>query len=116
MSVQPADVLGRLFTPGARLGWVFRDPRGLATPFGESEPDPERTRDQIAARTVAAQARHARARRWVVKPSLAAGLTLGLLAGYVDGRHHTLAAVVFGLAAAAAAGVGLRYPAGTWWW
>ncbi len=116
MSVQPADVLGRLFTPGARLGWVFRDPRGLATPFGEPEPELEHTRDQVAARIAAAQARLARARRWVVKPSLAAGLTLGLLAGYVDGRHHTLAAVMFGLAAAAAAGAGLGYTAGTWWW
>jgi hypothetical protein len=116
MSVQPADVLGRLFTPGARLGWVFRDPRGLAASFGEPEPEPERTRDQVAARIAAAQARYARARRWVVKPSLAAGLTLGLVAGYVDGRHHTLAAVMFGLAAAAAAGAGLGYTAGTWWW
>jgi hypothetical protein len=116
MTVQPALVLDRLFTPGARLGWVFRDPRRMAAPFPEPRPDPERTRDQVAARAAAAQARYARARRWVVKPSLAAGLTLALAAGYLDGRHHVVAAVVFGLAAAAAAGSGLGYTAGTWWW
>jgi hypothetical protein len=116
MSVQPALVLDRLFTPGARLGWVFRDPRLLVAPFPEPEPDPERTRAQVATRAAAAQARHARARRWVVKPSLAAGLTLALVAGYLDGRHHILAAVAFGLAAAAAGGSGLGYTAGTWWW
>ena len=80
MTVQPALVLDRLFTPGARLGWVFRDPRRMAAPFPEPPPEPERTRDQVAARAAAAQARHARARRWVVKPSLAAGLTLALAA------------------------------------
>jgi hypothetical protein len=116
MSVSPAYVLDRLFTPGARLGWVFRDPRRLAAPFAEPEPDPEGTRGQVAARAAAAQAKHARACRWVVKPSLAAGLSLGLIAVYLDGRHHVLAAVVFGLAAAAAAGGGLGYTAGTWWW
>jgi hypothetical protein len=116
MTVQPALVLDRLFTPGARLGWVFRDPRRMAAPFPEPRPEPERTRDQVAARAAAAQARYARARRWVVKPSLAAGLTLALAAGYLDGRHHVVAAVVFGLAAAAAAGSGLGYTAGTWWW
>ena len=63
MSVSPALVLDRLFTPGARLGWVFRDPRLMAAPFPEPEPDPERTRDQVAARAAAAQARHARARK-----------------------------------------------------
>ncbi|HEU5385237.1 MAG TPA: hypothetical protein VFV73_04980 [Streptosporangiaceae bacterium] len=116
MTVQPALALDRLFTPGARLGWVFRDPRRMAAPFPEPRPDPERTRDQVAARAAAAQARYARARRWVVKPSLAAGLTLALAAGYLDGRHHVVAAVVFGLGAAAAAGSGLGYTAGTWWW
>lgn len=116
MTVQPALVLDRLFTPGARLGWVFRDPRLMAAPFPEPRPDPERTRDQVAARAGAARARYARARRWVVKPSLAAGLTLALAAGYLDGRHHVVAAVVFGLAAAVAAGSGLGYTAGAWWW
>lgn len=31
----------RLFTPGRRLGWVFRDPRLLAEPFQEPEPRPK---------------------------------------------------------------------------
>ena len=115
MSVQPAQVLDRLFTPAGRLGWVFRDPRRMAAPFPEPQPDPARTRDQVAARAAAAQARYARARRWVVRPSLASGLTLGLVAGYLDTRHHVVAFVVFGLAADAAAGGGLGYTAGTWW-
>jgi hypothetical protein len=80
MSVQPALVLDRLFTPGARLGWVFRDLRRLAAPFREPEPDPERTREQAAVRAAAAQARYTRARRWLVKPSLIFGLLLLMLA------------------------------------
>jgi hypothetical protein len=115
MSVQPAHVLDRLFTPGARLGWVFRDPRRMTAPFPEPEPDPKRARERVAARAAAAQARYARARRWLVKPSLAAGLTLGLLAGYETGRHHAAAAAAIGVVALAAAGSGLGYTALTWW-
>src|SRR5947209_7979822 len=115
MSVQPAHVLDRLFTPGARLGWIFRDPRQLTAPFPESAPDPEHARETVAARAAAAQASYARARRWLVKPSLAAGLTLGLLAGYEAGRHHPAAAAVIGVVALLAAGSGLGYTARTWW-
>ena len=49
MSVQPVPLAGRalerLFTPGARLGWIFRDLRQLAAPFSEPEPDPGETRE-----------------------------------------------------------------------
>jgi hypothetical protein len=86
MSVQPALVLDRLFTPTARLGWVFRDLRRLAAPFGEPQPDPDRTREQVTVRAAAAQTRYARARRWLVKPSLVTGLLLLLLAGWDEGR------------------------------
>jgi hypothetical protein len=70
-----------LFTPGARLGWIFRDRRALLAPYPEPEPDLGTLRDQAAAATAAAQARYARARRWAGKPSLIAAIILVLLAG-----------------------------------
>jgi hypothetical protein len=70
-----------LFTPGARLGWIFRDRRTLLAPYPEPEPDHEKLREQAAAATAAAQARYARARRWAGKPSLIAAVVLVLLAG-----------------------------------
>jgi hypothetical protein len=70
-----------LFTPGARLGWIFRDRRALLAPYPEPEPDLEQLREQAATRAAAAQARYAQARRWAGKPSLIAALVLVLLAG-----------------------------------
>lgn len=62
MSVQPVlpagRALERLFTPGARLGWTFRDHHSLAAPY--PEPDPGQMREQIAERAAAAAARHVR--------------------------------------------------------
>ena len=90
MSIQhvpPAPALpGRepqamLFTPGARLGWIFRDRRMLLAPYPEPEPDLEHLREQAAASAAAAQARYARVRRWAGKPSLIAAVVLLLLAG-----------------------------------
>jgi hypothetical protein len=90
MSVQPAlpagRALERLFTPGIRLGWTFRDRNGLTAPYPEPEPDPEVLRKQTAERAAVAQASYARARRWVIKPSLALGLLFLLLAGYAEGN------------------------------
>ena len=92
MSVQPVPSAGRslerLFTPGIRLGWTFRDRRSLTAPYPEPQPDPELLREQMAERAAVAQARYARARRWVIKPSLAFGLLLLLLAGYAEGRKQ----------------------------
>src|SRR6266536_3092391 len=115
MSVQPVLRLDRLFTPGARLGWVFRDPRRETARFGEAEPDPARIGEQVAARAAAEQARYARAHRWLIKPSLAAGLILLLLAGYDQNRHHTTLAVVLLAAAIAAAACGPGFTARIWW-
>jgi hypothetical protein len=70
-----------LFTPGARLGWIFRDRRTLLAPYPEPGPDLDQLREQAAAQTTAAQARYARARRWAGKPSLIAAVVLVLLAG-----------------------------------
>ena len=77
MSVQPAlpagRALERLFTPGIRLGWTFRDRHGSdrALPRTRSR-IPRQCAEQTAERAVAAQASYARARRWVIKPSLVA--------------------------------------------
>jgi hypothetical protein len=70
-----------LFTPGARLGWIFRDRRTLLAPYPEPEPDLEQLREQAAGAAAAAQTRYAKARRWAGKPSLIAALILVLLAG-----------------------------------
>jgi hypothetical protein len=45
-----------LFTPGPRLGWVFRDRSELAAPYAEPEPDPR----AMAARLGAIPARKIR--------------------------------------------------------
>lgn len=75
------DPQAMLFTPGARLGWVFRDRRTLLAPYPEPEPDLEHLREQAAASAAAAQDRYAKARRWAGKPSLIAAVVLVLLAG-----------------------------------
>src|SRR6266567_6976269 len=100
---EPAPVsrraLERLFVPGPRLGWTFRDLRRLVTPFHEPEPNPEIVREQAAERAVSAQVRYARARRWLIKPSLAAGLILLLPAGYDMDRGRAAAGLVILIAA-----------------
>jgi hypothetical protein len=113
MSVQPA--LEWLFTPGARLGWVFRDRLQLAAPYPEPEPDPGELRERSAARAAAAQASYARARRWLVKPSLGLGLILLLLAVYANGRHHGATAVAALAAAVIVGGSGLGYTFRCWY-
>jgi hypothetical protein len=119
MSVQPALPVGRalerLFTPGIRLGWTFRDRDGLTAPYPEPQPDPEILREQTAERAVAAQASYARARRWVIKPSLALGLFLLLLAGYAEGRKSTTDAATTLAAAIIVTGSGLGYTIRCWW-
>jgi hypothetical protein len=119
MSVQhvppPRLVLERLLTPGIRLGWAFRDRHALAAPFPEPEPDPGHVQRQSAERAVAAQARYARARRWVIKPALVLGLVLLLLAGYANGTHRAAAAWAALAAAVIMSGYGLGYTIRCWW-
>jgi len=81
-----------LFTPGARLGWTFRDRRTLITPYPEPPPDPELIRRQTAARTAAAERKWQHARRWVARPTLIAGIALAMLAGCakaINSHSHT---------------------------
>ena len=74
MSIQPppADALGRragLFTPGPRLGWVFRDRRQLAAPFPEPPPDAEAMRAAVEQRAQADHASYRKFRKFLGLPS-----------------------------------------------
>ncbi len=70
-----------LFTPGARLGWTFRDRRSLVTPYAVPPPDAEAIRQDTAARLAAAQQSWQRARKWAARPSLILAVALTALAG-----------------------------------
>jgi hypothetical protein len=74
MSIQPppADALGRragLFTPGPRLGWVFRDRRQLAAPFPEPPPDREAMRAAAERRAQADHDSYRKFRKFLGLPS-----------------------------------------------
>ena len=111
----PGRTLERLFIPGLRLGWTFRDRRSLAAPYREPQPDPEVVREQISERAASAQVRYARARRWLIKPSLAAGLILLLLGGYALGSGRMAAGTVTLIGAVAVTVSGLGYTIRCWW-
>jgi hypothetical protein len=69
-----------LFTPGARLGWTFRDRRSLIAPYAEPPPDQELTEQQVIARAASTQRSYQRARKWVARPSLMLAAVLVVLA------------------------------------
>lgn len=71
----------RLFTPGARLGWTFRDRRSLIAAYGEPPPDAELVRQQVTGRKAATERSYQRARKWVARPSLMLAGVLAVLAG-----------------------------------
>lgn len=77
----PADRRELLFTPGPRLGWVFRDRRELAAPYPEPVPSQQAIQAQASERAAAAEQALARAWRWVGKPSIALAVILVVLAG-----------------------------------
>ncbi|HEY3956089.1 MAG TPA: hypothetical protein VGM53_22190 [Streptosporangiaceae bacterium] len=87
MSVPPAaaggarDQRALLFTPGARLGWIFRDRRELADPYPEAEPDEAALREQAVARAAEADAAYQKMRKWLGGPSLGVLLILLVLSG-----------------------------------
>jgi hypothetical protein len=70
-----------LFTPGPRLGWMFRDRRELAVPYPEPEPSPHAIQARAATRMAAAEQRWQRTWKWIGKPTIALALLLVLLAG-----------------------------------
>ncbi len=75
MSTQPApvaDVADRrasLFTPGPRLGWVFRDRRQLAAPFPEPCPDLDAMRAAAVQQAESAEKAYRKIRRFLGIPS-----------------------------------------------
>jgi hypothetical protein len=86
-----------LFTPGPRLGWVFRDHHELAAPFPDPAPDLPAIAARVAGRAAAAERALARSRTWAARPSVAAALLIVVLAGYAKvttGSYHAGAAAV----------------------
>ena len=75
MSMQPAPVAheadrrASLFTPGPRLGWVFRDRRQLAAPFPEPRPDLEAARAAAVQQAEAAEKAYRKIRKFLGIPS-----------------------------------------------
>jgi hypothetical protein len=74
----PADRQDLLFTPGPRLGWVFRDRRELAAPYPEPGPSQNDFRAHTTARAAAADRALARAWRWAGWWSTGLALILAL--------------------------------------
>src|SRR6202034_4190734 len=80
MSTQPAplapvpgaegvDRRASLFTPGPRLGWVFRDRRQLAAPFPEPRPDLDAMRAAAEQQAESAESAYRKIRRFLGIPS-----------------------------------------------
>jgi hypothetical protein len=80
MSMQPAPVApvpvaeaadrrASLFTPGPRLGWVFRDRRQLAAPFPEPRPDLETMQAAAAQQAESADKSYRKIRKFLGIPS-----------------------------------------------
>jgi hypothetical protein len=75
MSMPPAPVAdtadrrASLFTPGPRLGWVFRDRRQLAAPFPEARPDLEAMRAAAAQQAESADQAYRKIRKFLGIPS-----------------------------------------------
>jgi hypothetical protein len=63
------DRRASLFTPGPRLGWVFRDRRQLAAPFPEPRPDLEAMRAAAAQQAESAQKAYRKIRKFLGIPS-----------------------------------------------
>jgi hypothetical protein len=104
-----------LFTPGARLGWTFRDRRELAVPYPEPAPPRQVIQGHAAARTAAADAAWRRAWNWAGKPSIGLALILIGLAGCARSVSHN--SFNFGLTALAVivlCGPGLGYAGWRW--
>jgi hypothetical protein len=64
-----ADRRAALFTPGPRLGWVFRDRRQLVPPYPELPPDLESMRAVAAERAESAHTSYRKIRKWLGMPS-----------------------------------------------
>jgi hypothetical protein len=100
-----------LFTPGARLGWTFRDRRSLVTPYPEQPPDPEAIRQDTAERVAAAQQSWQRAGKWAARPSLVIAVLLMMLGGCAHAVNPAAPYGITFLTALVLAGPGLGWSA-----
>ncbi len=103
-----------LFTPGPRLGWVFRDRRELAAPYPDPQPDPQVIQAQATARTATADQALARAWRWAGKPSIALAVILAVLAGCAKSVSGSFNLGLTAITIIAACGPGLGYTGWCW--
>lgn len=118
MTMQPADPHGGigagerlLFSGGPRLGWVFRDRRGLITSFPEPGPDFQVMAGQVAARRERAQRAWRWSLLWVARPCLPLALMAYALSVLVrDAHHHAVAGDLVVLASVFFA-AGVAWPA-----
>jgi hypothetical protein len=101
-----------LFSPGPRLGWVFRDRRELAVPYPVPPPDRRAVEARTAGRVAAADRALSRAWRWAGKPSIGVALVLMVVVGGAKAVTGSYDLLVFGPVTATACLPGLGY---TWW-
>jgi pyrimidine deaminase RibD-like protein len=93
VSIQPAGPPGLLarrallFTPGPRLGWVYRDQPAHLEPFPQPPPDEEAMRQAASDHADAATARYARARRYAGTPAVIAAAAV-LAAAVLQAAIH----------------------------
>jgi hypothetical protein len=103
-----------LFTPGPRLGWVFRDRRETALAYPEPRPDPRVIQAQAAARAAGAELAWTRAWRWAGKPSIALAVILVLLAGCQESVEASFNPVLTLVIVVVLCGPGLGYTGWCW--
>ena len=118
MTMQPAalhdGITGTeqmLFTPGPRLGWVFRDRHQLISPYAEPGPDQQAITGKLTAQKERAERAWRFALLWVARPLLPLAMILyaaGILARDATHQAHpgTLAWLPFAIAA-----TGVAWPA-----
>jgi hypothetical protein len=111
----PADRRELLFTPGLRLGWVFRDRRELAVPYPEPGPSQQLIQGQVVAEVAAAEQALAWTWRWAGRPSLVLAAILALVGGCAasawDGPNIKESAFTL----VVLCGPGLLYTSWRWW-
>jgi hypothetical protein len=104
-----------LFTPGARLGWVFRERRQLITPYPEPRPDQRLLAEQAEAARELAARRYANTRRWLGLPSASIAIIAVVLAGCARAANPQANFAVAVAYTAVLCGPGLTAMAWTWY-
>src|SRR5258708_6401170 len=103
-----------LFSPGPRLGWVFRDRREIVIPDPVPPPDQQAVQASAAGREAAADRARSRAWRWDGKPSIGVALVLMDIAGCAKVRTGSYGVPVLGTAMAITCLPGLCYTGWCW--